>query len=222
MSAVSVYCERLAPGLLGEPLNTLTNLAFLCAAFHGWRQAGKHHDQRLLAALLGAIGVGSALFHAFATPLTQLFDVIPIALFQLCYLGLYLRRVTRCTPAACAACLLLYVVMLTIASQWSAPLNGSLAYSPAAVALLLLGIVHWRMRASADVLGAALLFMLLLPAVLCDRPKWWPVSCTITAAISSSVSVSGRGSPRNAQADAMAASGVDKYDIPAFLRRQSD
>lgn len=39
----------------------------------------------------------------------------------------------------------------------------------------------------------------------------------------SSVVSSGRGSsPRNAQADAMAASGVDKYDIPAFLRRQSD
>lgn len=38
-----------------------------------------------------------------------------------------------------------------------------------------------------------------------------------------SVVSSGRGSsPRNAQADAMAASGVDKYDIPAFLRRQSD
>lgn len=32
-----------------------------------------------------------------------------------------------------------------------------------------------------------------------------------------------RGSmPRNSQADAMAASGVDKFDIPAFLRRQSD
>ncbi|MDP2132072.1 MAG: cell division protein FtsZ [Sulfuritalea sp.] len=38
----------------------------------------------------------------------------------------------------------------------------------------------------------------------------------------SSVTSSGRTSPRNAQADAMAASGVDKYDIPAFLRRQSD
>ncbi len=39
----------------------------------------------------------------------------------------------------------------------------------------------------------------------------------------SSVTSSGRGStPRNAQADAMAASGVDKYDIPAFLRRQQD
>ena len=39
----------------------------------------------------------------------------------------------------------------------------------------------------------------------------------------SSVTSSVRGhSLRNAQADAMAASGVDKYDIPAFLRRQSD
>jgi cell division protein FtsZ len=39
----------------------------------------------------------------------------------------------------------------------------------------------------------------------------------------SSVTSSARGNtPRNAQADAMAASGVDKYDIPAFLRRQSD
>jgi cell division protein FtsZ len=38
----------------------------------------------------------------------------------------------------------------------------------------------------------------------------------------SSVSVSGRGSPRNSQVEQMAASGVDKYDIPAFLRRQSD
>jgi len=38
----------------------------------------------------------------------------------------------------------------------------------------------------------------------------------------SSVTTTARGGPRNAQADAMAASGVDKYDIPAFLRRQSD
>ncbi|PKO83698.1 MAG: cell division protein FtsZ [Betaproteobacteria bacterium HGW-Betaproteobacteria-11] len=39
----------------------------------------------------------------------------------------------------------------------------------------------------------------------------------------SSVISSARGStPRNSQAEAMAASGVDKYDIPAFLRRQSD
>jgi cell division protein FtsZ len=38
----------------------------------------------------------------------------------------------------------------------------------------------------------------------------------------SSVTSTRGSAPRNAQADAMAASGVDKYDIPAFLRRQSD
>jgi cell division protein FtsZ len=39
-----------------------------------------------------------------------------------------------------------------------------------------------------------------------------------------SVMVGGRGSrtPSSTQADAMAGAGIDKYDIPAFLRRQSD
>ena len=33
---------------------------------------------------------------------------------------------------------------------------------------------------------------------------------------------SARGSARNTMVDSMTASGVDKYDIPAFLRRQAD
>jgi cell division protein FtsZ len=55
-----------------------------------------------------------------------------------------------------------------------------------------------------------------------DNLQVFDVASVQAAVDLSSVSVSGRGSPRNAQADAMAASGVDKYDIPAFLRRQSD
>jgi cell division protein FtsZ len=55
-----------------------------------------------------------------------------------------------------------------------------------------------------------------------DNLQVYEVASVQTGIDLSSVSVSGRGSPRNAQADAMAASGVDKYDIPAFLRRQSD
>jgi cell division protein FtsZ len=40
----------------------------------------------------------------------------------------------------------------------------------------------------------------------------------------SSVTVGGRGrtTPSSTQADAMSSAGIDKYDIPAFLRRQSD
>jgi cell division protein FtsZ len=43
------------------------------------------------------------------------------------------------------------------------------------------------------------------------------------AGIDLSSVASGRGTAlRNPQAQAMVDSGVDKYDIPAFLRRQSD
>lgn len=175
MTHLSIYCERLAPGLLGEPLNTLTNLAFLLAALHGWRAAGRRFDQRLLAALLAAIGIGSALFHAFATVLTQLADVLPIALFQLCFLTLYLRRVAQWPSAACGTSLVLYVACLALASQAPARFNGSLAYSPAALALLILGIMHWRRCARFDVLAAALLFLPSLTARSLDLmlcPHW--------------------------------------------------
>ncbi len=55
-----------------------------------------------------------------------------------------------------------------------------------------------------------------------DNLQVYDVAMAQVAVDLSSVTTSARGGPRNAQADAMAASGVDKYDIPAFLRRQSD
>lgn len=55
-----------------------------------------------------------------------------------------------------------------------------------------------------------------------DNLQVYDVAMAQVAVDLSSVTSSARGGPRNAQADAMAASGVDKYDIPAFLRRQSD
>lgn len=176
MNSVSLYCERLGPGLLAEPLNAATNLAFLLAAALAWRRAGLHLDQRLLAALLGCIGLGSLLFHLFATPFTQWCDVIPIALFQLCYLYLYLRRVAHRSTVVSAVWLALYSGGLAWASQASAVLNGSLAYGPAALALLVLGLVHLRLRARLDVLAAALLFVVSLGArsvdlMLCAQ---WP------------------------------------------------
>ena len=176
VNTVSLYCERLGPGLLAEPLNAFSNLAFLWVAALAWRDAGRHRDQGLLAALLAAIGLGSLLFHLLATPLAQLCDVLPIALFQLTYLYMYLRRVARLGPALSGGWLLIYVVALAAASQAPAMLNGSLAYAPAALALLILGIVHIRLRARLDVLGAALLFILSLSArtldlTLCGQ---WP------------------------------------------------
>lgn len=84
--AVDGYCERVGPAFWAEPVNALTNFAFLLAAIRVWpRTAGRGVD-RALAAILFAIGVGSFLFHTFAQAWAGLADVLPIGLFILLYL----------------------------------------------------------------------------------------------------------------------------------------
>ena len=74
---VDGYCERLAPGLWAEPWNAVTNLAFVLAAIWVWRRGGDV-PVRVLAAILFVIGIGSGLFHTFATRWAGVADVLPI------------------------------------------------------------------------------------------------------------------------------------------------
>ena len=39
LPVIDIYCERTGPGLLAEPVNAITNLAFLLAAAACWRLA---------------------------------------------------------------------------------------------------------------------------------------------------------------------------------------
>ena len=80
------YCERTGPEFWSEPVNALTNAAFLVAAFVMWRRTrGAWPMASVMVGLLAAIGVGSFLFHSFATVWASLADVAPIALFVLVY-----------------------------------------------------------------------------------------------------------------------------------------
>lgn len=79
------YCERLGPSLWAEPLNLVSNAAFVIAAIWCWRRSEGLGLPRLLSALLFIIGIGSALFHSFATVWAMLADVLPIAVFILAY-----------------------------------------------------------------------------------------------------------------------------------------
>ncbi|PSK86803.1 ceramidase [Limimaricola soesokkakensis] len=79
------YCERLGPGLWAEPLNLVSNAAFVIAAIWCWHRSEGLGLPRLLSALLFIIGIGSALFHSFATVWAMLADVLPIAVFILAY-----------------------------------------------------------------------------------------------------------------------------------------
>jgi hypothetical protein len=93
---IDIYCERTEAAFWAEPINALTNAAFLLAAiivFVRLRQKGAlEPGAMVLLAILAAIGVGSFLFHTFATRWAALADTLPILLFILAYLALTLRR----------------------------------------------------------------------------------------------------------------------------------
>ena len=105
---IDLYCERTGPGPWAEPFNTLTNLSFIIAAVFAWKLA-RQRKVGGVSALIGlavAIGIGSALWHIFATPEAIILDVGPIVIFQIIFTWLYGRRVVGLKPRGAAAVLL--------------------------------------------------------------------------------------------------------------------
>ncbi|MET9259120.1 hypothetical protein [Amycolatopsis sp. NPDC004079] len=88
---VDGYCERTAPGLWGEPLNDLANLAFLVAAGMVWWYANGQRTGRVLAVLIGLVFVASSVFHLVATRWAAVADSAAILFFVLFYAALFPR-----------------------------------------------------------------------------------------------------------------------------------
>lgn len=148
---IDAYCERLGPGLWAEPVNALTNLAFILAAIVAATRLGRPAPPLglALAVILGAIGVGSGLFHTFANPLTALLDVGAIAAFVLVYLYAVNRHVLGWSAMAAALGLLAFVgyAALTGAGFARLPFFAiSAAYWPIALLIALYGLALWRSR----------------------------------------------------------------------------
>jgi len=88
LEQIDGYCERTDFTYWSEPLNAVTNAAFLIAALIMWRRVGDLFWGRVLCVVLFAIGLGSYLFHTHATAWAALADVAPIGIFILVYLFL--------------------------------------------------------------------------------------------------------------------------------------
>ncbi|MCE8513338.1 ceramidase domain-containing protein [Ruegeria pomeroyi] len=82
------YCERLGPGYWAEPVNAVTNLAFVLAAvLMWWRTRGaRDRIEAALIAVLALIGLGSFLFHTYAQVWAALADTLPIVAYVLIYI----------------------------------------------------------------------------------------------------------------------------------------
>ncbi|CDX22655.1 conserved membrane hypothetical protein [Mesorhizobium plurifarium] len=95
LTPVDLYCERTGPGLWAEPANALTNVAFIAAGLWGVWQVRRYQTgafAEVLAWWVVAIGIGSTLFHTFASKGTIWADILPIAGFTLAYTLFNLRR----------------------------------------------------------------------------------------------------------------------------------
>ncbi len=147
---IDLYCERLGPGLWAEPLNALTNLGYFVAAWMSWRfiqRSGQSSGTlTFLVVVMALIGIGSGLFHTFATRWAQALDVAPIMIFQLAFFWIYLRKVITIPHNSTVIVLLCFAAVTLVFRKFSAVMNGSLTYAPALALLLLLGIYHYKIQ----------------------------------------------------------------------------
>jgi hypothetical protein len=139
-NSVDAYCERIDASFWSEPLNALTNLAFLVAAVLLWRALGRRRAGaagvalavRCLPWLLALIGLCSFLFHTLATVWAGLADTVSILLFGCVFLYAFLRHAARLDRwiALAGAALFTAASYLTPGFLPEGFLNGSGAYFP--------------------------------------------------------------------------------------------
>ena len=89
---IDIYCERLDIGIWAEPINAVTNVAFILAAIIMWLRCKNLVEGKILSFLLFSIGCGSFLFHTYAQAWAALLDVTAILIFILTYIFVANRR----------------------------------------------------------------------------------------------------------------------------------
>jgi len=174
---VDLYCERRDPAFWAEPVNALTNLAFLlaaAAAFVLWRRSAARDGAVLVLIVVTVlVGLGSFAFHTLATRGASLLDVVPIALFIYGYFWFALHRfVGLAWPRALAATIAFFILSSWFPAQLPRGfLNGSGGYLPAWAAMV--GIGAWLTRrrhpAGRPILAAALVFTLSIACRAIDQ-----------------------------------------------------
>lgn len=171
--AVDGYCERAGPEFWSEPINAVTNAAFVLAAVVIWRHT--FGLGRVLCVILAAIGVGSFLFHTYAQPWAGVADVLPILMYVLVYIFAANRDFWGLSfwPALGLTSLFLPFAAVTVPLFGLIPGLGSTAgYGPVP---LLIGIYAWllRRRAPQTARGLAIgvgILLLSMTARTLDEP----------------------------------------------------
>lgn len=145
---IDFYCERLGPGFWAEPVNAVTNAAFVAVGLAALGAVRRSGNSDPMAAALAAnailIGIGSFLFHTFATGWARLADTLPIQLFILAYFGAALHRFAGLGRGwSVLAAIAFFAASMLFTSGARRVLHGALNWSemylPAFLAILTIG-----------------------------------------------------------------------------------
>lgn len=115
---VDAYCERTSDALDAEPLNAITNIGMLAAAWAAARLRRRHPNRDaagLITAMIMAIvagGIGAFLFHTTATVWAVALDMLPFLVFMLLVLWLTLTRFVGWPPLSAALGLVAFVAVM--------------------------------------------------------------------------------------------------------------
>ena len=185
---VDAYCERTDFSFWSEPVNAVTNAAFIIAAIVGLiaaRRAGRlDAPVLLLVTLVFAIGTGSFLFHTLATRWAGIADVLPILLLIISYLTIALRRFFGLAWLLSVVIGLAYIpasfaITAGVGLLFGDALRGGAGYLPALLALAVCGVLLAVKGAPAGrgLLLAAGLFAVSLTFRTIDAPLCpaWPL-----------------------------------------------
>ncbi len=184
------YCERgTYPSFWAEPLNALTNGAFLLAALAGIVMIARQPPYRrslwhgVFVLNFIAIGIGSFLFHTMPNVSTAAADSGPIGIFMLSYLIYAIRRFAGASWLLTAAVVAAFIGAMVMAFNlrcWDGRMgillenlpaganarcmNGGLGYTPALAAMVLTGswLALKRHRAAPLIFAAAGVFAISL------------------------------------------------------------
>lgn len=149
------YCERIDPGYWAEPVNAITNAAFVVAAIWAWRLAARAGDRgaQVLAVILGLIGIGSYLFHTHAQVWSLWADVVPIQVFILVYVHLATVRFFGLPWWGGVLAAVAFVPYAALTARGLASivgsLNGSIGYVPVPILIAGYAAALWRRRPEA-------------------------------------------------------------------------
>ena len=167
---IDLYCERQGPEFWAEPVNALTNLAFIAAGIWGLYLVRRYRTGKAAAVMCWwamSIGVGSMLFHTFANVLTIWADIVPIATFTLAATLFALRRFARLAWGPAIGLFILFyavagAITLALPASVHAATNGTSGYLPAFLAVNAVGALCLVRGSPAGryLIAASLIFML--------------------------------------------------------------